>query len=92
MNQMFGKDEESKTDHLQTVEVIEDDYNGYNPTVDEEDANEDKVNTSNSTTGGDGLPAARCVHKMALGNIFILGVDKMNELNIPKQRERKKKY
>ena len=90
MNKMFGKDEEAKTDHLQTVEVIEDDYNGYNPTVNEEDANEDKVTDSNGTTGRDGPSAARCVPKMALGNIFILGVDKMNELNIPKQRERKK--
>ena len=56
--------------------------------------NVDEVTVSDSNIGEDSQSNTRyteqCVPKMALNNLFILGVDKMNELNIPKQRERKK--
>ena len=85
---IFGNDDDDKTDDLDTIEVIEDGYNGYNPIAIVDDENNDEedtvINTSNTSS------IERCVSKMSLSNVFLLGVDKMNELNIPKQREIKK--
>ena len=49
INKIFGNDEECETGDLDTIEVITDDYNGYNPiSIDDEDKNEDKITTSHS--------------------------------------------
>ena len=92
---IFGNDDEQETDCLDTIEVIEDDYNGYNPIIiNDEEMNEDEVTVNNDNTGevtqSDTSSTERCVPKMALNNVFILGVDKMNKLNIPKQGKKKK--
>ena len=72
--------------------MTEDDHNGCNSLIDEEETNIDAVTERNIYIGEDSqsntLSTERCVPKMALNYIFELGVDKMNELNIPKQRER----
>ena len=65
---MFGKDDDDKTDDLDTIEVIEDDYNGYNTIAIVNDENNDEedtvINTSNTSS------IEQCVSKMSLSNIF----------------------
>ena len=62
--------------------------------IDNEETNEDEVTARDSNiseVSQSNMSSTKwCVPKMALNNVFILEVDKMNELNIPKQRERKK--
>ena len=95
IDKIFGKDNECETDNIDTIEVIEDGYTGYNPVI----INDEKTNKYEGTVNDPSVGEVtlsnttsieQCVPKMFLNNVFMLGVDKMNDPNILKQRERKK--
>ena len=79
INEIFGEEEE-----LENTEItIHDDYTNI-PAQEERD---DEIDTGNATEGSITLSS---VPKISLGNVFILGREKMIEMRIPIVREKKK--
>ena len=80
IDKIFCKDDECETNGLDTITVVEDYYTGYNlAIINNEETNEDK-GTVNDPSAGKVTPSnttsiERCVPKMSLNNVFILGVD-----------------
>ena len=79
--QMFGEEEE-----LENTEIsIHDDYTNI---PDQEDNNEELI-CDNSNENIEKCTSS-CVPKISIGNVFLLGRQKMIEMKIPHVRERKK--
>ena len=90
MNAIFRESDETEIEP-EGVEVIIDDYNGYEVNTTNR-SNEDNTNVlSNETDDNNTITRqSQSVPKLSLLNVFEEGRKKMIELNIPKQRERKK--
>ena len=90
MNAIFRESDETEIEP-EGVEVIIDDYTGYEVNTTNR-SNEDNTNVLSNETEDNNIITRQyqSVPKLSLLNVFEEGRKKMIELNIPKQRERKK--
>lgn len=87
---MVGQYDNCTLDNADGIEIIADNYNIYDPiVVNEDDGNVSTIKEDTITPANSSI-SERCVSKISICNAFRLGVKKMTEMNIPKQRDRKK--